>query len=74
MNEEKEEKLSISYRDFSPLVIRELIQGMNHKVRNFIYKIGSDVKKAQKPFVYRVLMKELISVATELPGRRGHHR
>ena len=64
MNEEKEEKLSISYRDFSPLVIRELIQGMNAKVKSFIVKIGSDVKKVQKPFVYRVLMKELISVVS----------
>ena len=62
MIEQKEEKISISYRDFSPLVIRELIQGMNTKVKSFINKIGSDVKKSQKPFVYRVLMKELISV------------
>lgn len=62
MTEKKEEKLSISYRDFSPLVIRELLQGQNGKVKSFIHKIGMDVRRAQKPFVYRILMKELVSV------------
>jgi hypothetical protein len=66
MNEEKEEKLSISYQDFSSMVIRELIQGMDSKVKNFINKIGADVKKAQKPYVYRVLMKQLVSVRPTL--------
>lgn len=72
MSEEKEEKLSISYRDFSPLVIKELMQYQYAKVKSFIHKIGLDVTKSQKPFVYRVLMKELISVIDLLPDCCGN--
>lgn len=69
MFEDKEEKLSLSYRDFSPSVISALLQGYPEKVKMFLDKIN---KKIDKPFEYRILMKELTSVdCVYLPGGCG---
>ena len=63
MFEDKEEKLSISYRDFSPSVINYLLQGSPIKVRAFLGKMQREAAKIEKPFIYRILMKELTSVS-----------
>jgi hypothetical protein len=78
--QDKEETISISYKDYSPSVMKALMQGSSDKVRNFLTNIAKDIKefKAQnttkKPFEYRILMKELTSVSPAHPGLRRHNR
>ncbi len=71
MFEDKEEKLSISYKDYSPLVINYL--GNNHatKVKGFLAKMRIEANNIDKPFIFRILMKELISVMKSINLHRS---
>lgn len=78
--QDKEETISISYKDYSPSVMKALMQGSADKVRNFLTNIAKDIKEfkalntTKKPFEYRILMKELTSVVVFYPGLSRHYR
>lgn len=73
MFEDKEEKLAINYTDFSPSIITFLLQGQVEKVKGILGRIIKQCTKIEKPYEYRILMKELTSVRAAHAGLRRHH-
>lgn len=73
MFEDKEEKLAINYTDFSPSIITFLLQGQVEKAKGILGRITKQCTKIEKPYEYRILMKELTSVRAGHPGLCGHH-
>jgi hypothetical protein len=66
MFEEKEEKLSINYRDYSPVVINYILQGAASKVIGFLNRYSSSqAEYMKKPYSFKIAMKELTSVDFE---------